>query len=85
MAKLAPATARVLDPGATAVALGDVLHEGEADAAAAEGGPAPSRGRPANEALEDALAVLGGTPGPRSMTRRPRRAVDRRSRSRRAP
>src|ERR1019366_8384660 len=56
----------LLDPGAAAVALGDVLHQRQADAAAPDGPllAAGARARPANEALEDALPLLLRHAGP---------------------
>ena len=74
----APLTRGALHPSAPAVALGDVLDQSEADAAAAHGGPelprhcrAPRpRPRAADEAPRRcALARPAGTPGPLSVTR----------------
>ena len=50
---------RVLDPRSAAVALGDVFHEGEADPAPPHAGAGRRSRDAADEALEDAHAILG--------------------------
>ena len=80
MTNVAPVAELGLDPRVAAVALGDVLHEREADAAAADLllGRLPA----AHEALEDATPLPGGDAGAVVADADSRRAPRRRARRR---